>query len=266
MKKFLKTEPDPAFARRAEIIIENLELKKGDKVIDIGCGRGFYINFLSQLNLGLEIFGIDQNEKYLKVAKKNLGGKKVFLNRGNALNLPFKANFFDKVIASEILEHINDDVKALEEMYRVLKPGGIILISVPNQNYPFFWDPLNWTLERVFRKHIPSHLWWLAGIWADHVRLYKERELKEKLKKAGFRIKGFWCATHFCFPFSHFILYGIGKNLVEKGLLKDFNRFYRDDNQSFFNKILLWPARKIDFLNSKDDYKVSVNLICKAIK
>lgn len=266
MKEFLKAEPDPAFARRAGIILENLELKKGDRVIDIGCGRGFYVNLLSNLNLSLEVFGIDLNEKYLKAAKKGLKRKKVLLKKGNALKLPFETNCFDKVIASEILEHIDKDIMAVEEIYRVLKPGGIALISVPNKNYPFLWDPLNWVLERLFDKHIPSDIWWLAGIWADHVRLYEENELKTKLKKAGFKIEKCWLATHYCFPFSHFLLYGIGKNLVEKGLFKNFNRFHNHDNQSLFNKILLWPVRKIDFLNERDDFPTSVNLIYKVIK
>lgn len=265
MKKFLKAEPDPAFARRAKIILSGLELKKRDKIVDIGCGRGFYVNLLSQLNLDLEVFGLDLNEKYLEVAK-SLKGKRFYLKKGSALNLPFKANSFDKAIASEILEHLGNDQKAISEIYRVLKPGGIALISVPNKNYPFLWDPLNWILEKFFSKHVPANIWWLAGIWADHVRLYEESELKTKLKKAGFKVEKCWHSTHYCFPFSHFLLYGIGKNLVEKGLLKSFNRFSNNGRQSLLSKALLWPVKMIDQLNKRDDYLSSVNLIMKVRK
>jgi len=266
MKEFLEAEPDPAFARRAEIIFENLELKNGDSVVDIGCGRGFYVNLLSQLNLGLEIFGLDLNEKYLKVARESLNGKKVFLKKGNALKLPFKSNSFDKVIASEILEHLNDDKKAIAEIYRVLKPGGIALISVPNKNYPFLWDPLNCVLERFLGKHIPSNIWWLAGIWADHVRLYNEKELRDKMKKKGFKVEKVWYATHCCFPFSHFLFYGIGKNLIERGLFPSCNRFSGHLKPTRLRKILFWPILKVDSFNEKVVKTTSVNLVLKVVK
>jgi len=266
VKKIIDLEPDPSFARRARIIFKNMNLSGKEKILEVGCGRGFYLKTLIDVLSDLDITGIDLNKKYLSVAKKFIDNKKVKLINADATNLPFKNETFDRIIATEILEHIPDDQKAISEMFRVLKPGGIAMITVPNKNYPFFWDPLNWTLERLFHWHIPANIWWLAGLWADHVRLYDEKELGEKIKKSGFKVQKVWYATHYCLPFSHFLLYGIGKNLVEKGLCQSFNRFDRNQKQSLLNKLLLWPIRVVDGFNERDNYKSCVNLVFKIQK
>lgn len=268
IERFLESELDPAFARRARIIFENLDLSGKERILEIGCGRGFYLRTLDQILPPLEITGIDLNERYLQTAKKFIDNPKVNLIKADATSLPFKNNTFNRIIASEILEHIPDDEKAISQMYRVLKPGGIAIVTVPNKNYPFFWDPLNWILERVFHCHIPSHIWWLAGIWAGHVRLYDKREIRESFRKEGFSIKGEWFATHYCFPFSHFLLYGIGKNLVEKGLFKNFNRFEdHSTEKSALVKILQWPFRQVDRFNKgKYNFNSNVNIIIKVVK
>jgi len=262
--KILEFEPDPAFARRARIIFENLQLSGKEKVLEIGCGRGFYLKTLKSIWPDLKVTGIDLNQKYLDKARNFLGNLSVQLIKADATALPFDNKTFDRVIASEVLEHILDDKKAIAEMYRVLKPGGIAMVTVPNKNYPLFWDPLNWILERIFNWHVPSNIWWLAGIWADHVRLYDEVEIREKLGEEGFQIEKICKATHYCLPFSHFLLYGIGKNLVEKGLCKSFNRFGEKSSHPSLSKILLWIVRKVDRINeaeSKDNKLSSVNLV-----
>jgi len=265
--EYLASEPDPAFARRAKIIIENLEISGSEKVLDVGCGRGFYLKILKGAFPKLRLFGIEINEKYLDIAGRSLAGKSVVLTLADAIDLPFKNNSFDRIIASEIIEHIKGDEKAVSEIYRTLKPGGVVIASVPNKDYPLLWDPLNWFLERFFKIHLPPRIWWLAGIWADHQKLYSEKELEKLFQKVGFEIGKTWKTTHYCLPFSHFVLYGLGKNLVELGFLKDFNRFRKINKPSYMNKILLWPVRFIDRLNeTRKGYKTSVNIIMKARK
>lgn len=289
VNEVLKREPDPAFARRARIIFDNLDLKGNEKLLEIGCGRGFYLKTLKTVWPELKITGVDINQSYLEQAKDFIGNLeeklkdnlkeslKIELKIADATDLPFKDKTFDRIIATEILEHIPDDQKAISEMYRVLKPGGIVMVTVPNKNYPFLWDPLNWILERVFNWHIPANIWWLAGLWAGHVRLYGEKELRDKMstfakasadkEKRGFKVEKIWRATHDCFPFSHFLLYGVGKNIVEKGLLKPLNRFSGNGKQSLIGKIFLWPVKKVDSFNRDDSGNIaSVNLIIRAFK
>lgn len=265
--EILEHEPDPAFARRARIILKNLNLSDREKILEVGCGRGFYLKILIDTLPHLDITGIDLNEKYLSVAKGFINNNKVKLVKVDATNLPFKNKTFDRIIATEILEHIPNDQKAISEMYRVLKPDGIAMVTVPNKNYPFLWDPLNWLAERIFNRHIPSNIWWLSGIWADHVRLYDERDLKDKVEKEGFKIEKMWWATRFCLPFSHFLFYGIGKNLVERGCFKSLNRFGNSKKTPFLGRFLLWPIKTVDSRNQteKNDQN-SVNLIFKIRK
>lgn len=266
-EKLLAKEPDPSYKRRAGIIFDNLELEEGSKLVDIGCGRGFYLKALKKFWPKLKITGVDLNEKYLEETERNLVGLRVKLIKANAEKLPFADNSFDRIIVSEVLEHVSDDRKALAEIHRVLKPAGIAMISVPNANYPLLWDPLNWFLEKCFEKHIPSNIWWLAGIWAYHKRLYEKKDLTKKIKEAGLKIEKSWQTTHYCLPLSHFLLYGIWKNLVEKGFLSDINRF-SDQGESRLSKVLLWPIRLMDKLNQENEEEcvTTVNLIYKIVK
>lgn len=220
----LQKEVDPAFRRRAEVIIKNLSLKNGDKILEVGCGRGFYGYIIGTFFPKISYIGIDINEEHLRIAKVFAKAPNVNFRKINATKLPFADKVFDKIICTEVLEHIENDRQAISELYRVLKPHGTAVITVPNKNYPFLWDPINWVLERFFHTHIPSHVLWFAGIWAYHVRLYGEDELLEKVKKQGFKVSSVARTTHFCLPFAHFIL-GIGKNIVDKGFFTSLDRF-----------------------------------------
>lgn len=267
IKSILASEADPAFVRRAKLILENINPSNDQRILDLGCGRGFYSLSLSKLHPRAKIWGVDLNLKYLAIAKRNAKASGISFRWGDATKLNFQDNYFDFVIASEILEHITDDTFAMREILRVLRPGGVAMITVPSTSYPFFWDPLNWLLGRTFNTHVPSSIWWLAGIWADHVRLYKKEYLLRKLRKTGFSVEVSWVTTRYCLPFSHFLLYGIGKNLVEVGLLPDFNRFSNKSRQSLLNKVILWPFRVVDRLNKlKTDEEIGTNIIVKAIK
>ena len=250
----LQYELDPAFKRRAGIILNNLNLAPGDQVLEVGCGRGFYLGAILKLVKGVMVVGLDNNEKYLKMARTISGGKAKVI-KGNAVYLPFAKGTFDKVICSEVLEHVREDWKVASEIYRVLKPGGKALISVPNKNYPYWLDPLNYSLEKLLKVHIPKNIWWLAGIWADHVRLYTEEELVNKLKKGGFKNFKIWRATRFGVWGEHFLLYGIGKNLVEMGLFPEFDRFGKRSKKS----LLLTFVLKFIYLEDKRNDEEQTN-------
>lgn len=271
-KQLLEREIDPAFSRRAEIILENLKLSPGMRVLDIGCGRGFYLGALAQLNLGVEIFGLDHNSQYLKLAAENLKtiktSSKVSLCLAESQKLPFNENYFDRVICSEVLEHVKDDEEVISEIFRVLKKGGMLLLSVPVKNYPACWDPLNFFLEHTLGKHLPSKIWWLSGIWADHLRLYDQVELLYKLQKRRFKINKVWQATTHCLPFAHFLLYGIGKNLVERKMIgRSFNRFSFQTSPSFLLKLVINLFRVFDRRNDFNlQPKRFLNLVVQAQK
>lgn len=266
---YLTRELDPAFARRARLIAENLDLKGKEHILEVGCGRGFYEQFLGTIYPTVKITGIDLKESYLNIARHTVKNKNVTFLNADATNLPLKAKTFDRIIATEVLEHIPDEQAVLRELHRVLKPEGILVITVPHKEYPFAWDPLNYILEKVFHTHMPSNIWWLAGIWADHVRLYTESELVERVKAGGFRIKNVWRATHFCVPFSHFLLYGIGKNIVEWGFIPQLSRFSADTQPGAIHRIIhritnIWDQKNREEGEMKKT--TSVNLVLVARK
>lgn len=261
---------DVALKRRAKWIIERLNSKKGDKILDVGCGDGFYLYLLSNLNLEVDLTGTDFDARALVSARKNLKDRKVTLIKSDLMKkIPFDDESFDKVLACEVIEHLPDDIKGLKEVYRVLKPGGKIAISVPHQNYPFLWDPINWLLERFVGKHIKNGFW--AGIWHQHFRLYTPLKLTSILKETGFKKIETKLMTHYCLPFNHYLINLGARILANKRfssrLNSEFSKF-ASSKESQLSKInLLKIFFLFDKLNDKWDGRGSaVSLVASAIK
>jgi ubiquinone/menaquinone biosynthesis C-methylase UbiE len=214
-----RNEADMAFKRRVRTILEWLDPQDDDLILDMPCGRGFYLNMFRYVSK-CKLVGADLDWDVLLKAKRNVGHlPDLMLNHANIYQLPYRDNTFDGAILSEVLEHIEHDVDGLREVYRVLKPGGVVAITVPNANYPFWWDPINKTFETVAHTHVSRGPF--AGIWANHVRLYTREQLRESVLSAGFIVEEERAFTHYCFPFIHNLVYGLGKPLLESGLLPE---------------------------------------------
>ncbi len=266
INNILRSEVDPAFEKRARFILEHVVKEKPKRILEVGCGRGFYIKSVSLFDFPEEIVGIDVNKKYLDAARQlNKNDKRVALKKGSIYELPYPDKYFDCIICSEVLEHLDDDLAGAKELYRVLKPNGIALFSVPNKKFPFMWDPLNKILM-LFGTHIPKHIWWLAGIWADHERLYTPEDFQGVLQKAGFSTSRVKKVVHWSWPFSHFVLYGIGKNLVERAGAKSFDRFNFKQGKPLSSVIAFFMAIPSKLLDRKLPSKASVNLAIAAKK
>lgn len=98
--------------------------------LDIGCDVGFFTNILTAK--GFRAFGVDLNEEKLKIARKTFEKNAVFVEMSGT-NLGFAENAFDLVLALEIIEHLNNPSDLLNEICRVTKKGGKIVISTPNR-------------------------------------------------------------------------------------------------------------------------------------
>ena len=241
LQRLTRNEADMAFKKRVRTIFEWIEPTDDKVVLDCACGRGFYLNMIRAVS-GCKLVGLELDEDVIRKAYRNVGKlPDVFLTQANIYEQPYPDNYFDGVILSEILEHIEDDVRGLREVYRMLKPGGVVAITVPNANYPFWWDPINKTLETVFHTHIGKGP--LAGLWANHIRLYTAQQLCRAVLDAGFVVEEERAFTHYSFPFIHNIVYGLGKPLLESGALpegmaKAADRTSFDENQgSLLNPI-----------------------------
>lgn len=208
-----------AFKKRVQTIFEWVAPTDDMLILDMPCGRGFYLNMFRYVSK-CRLIGAELDWEVIEKARANVGHlPDLMLNNVNIYAMPYPDNTFDAVILSEILEHLDDDVAGLKEVYRVLKPGGVVAITVPNADYPFWWDPINRTLEFLFKRPIRKGP--LAGIWANHVRLYMRDELRASVKAAGFTIEEERSFTHYSFPFIHNLVYGLGKPLLESGALPE---------------------------------------------
>ncbi len=222
---YLAGEIDPAFAARARLILDAVAREQPLRILDAGCGRGFYLRMASLLCRRGTIIGIDRDADCVARAQGALRGRSnVSIMRGDICRLPFDDDSFDFIVCSEVLEHLPDDDRALIELRRVLAPGGTLAVSVPCRDFPFSWDPINWVLMRVAGRHVPARMHWLAGIWADHERLYSAPELARLVGRL-FRPDRYRAVVRRSWPFAHLVFYGLGKNLVDRLGWSAFDRF-----------------------------------------
>lgn len=154
-----------------------LDVRYGHRVLDIGCGAGRHS--FEALARGARVVAADLDDVVLKDVAQ-LGSAMIIEDqaplgatldciRADALHLPFDDDSFDKVIASEVMEHIPTDEIAMREVSRVLKPGGIAVVTVPRR-WP---ERVNWLLSREYHSN--------SG---GHVRIYSRDELESKLQRA----------------------------------------------------------------------------------
>ena len=150
------------------------------RVLDIGCGTGRHtcaaFRFSKVVAIGIDIKFEDVLEvKNRLIFQKNLGengGGVLGLLVADMLSLPFKDNFFDLVICSEVLEHIHNHKAAVSETVRVLKPGKDLVVSVPR----YLPERICWTLSENYHN-----------VANGHIRIYKKKELVDLLEKGGLK-------------------------------------------------------------------------------
>lgn len=125
--------PNPIFRyienKRIKKLIQLAEIKPSDKVLEVGCGAG---HILERIPEG-KLYGIDISEIQIKRAKERLGDK-VELKKSAGEVIPYEDKFFDKLLCSEVIEHVLEPVPLLKEMKRVLKDNGLLSLSIPNEN------------------------------------------------------------------------------------------------------------------------------------
>ena len=125
-------------------IIPELEKSPVKSLLDIGCGSGDLIAALAIKHPNWEIYGIDISDSMILQAKEKVASLQLAV--GNAHNLPYSDNMFDIVINTISFHHYEHSLQALNEMYRVLKPGGklVLLDSIKNPRcisiLPWYWD------------------------------------------------------------------------------------------------------------------------------
>lgn len=158
---------------------DRLGVAPGDRLLDLGCGFGRHA--FAAARRGAHVVALDAGADEVEgvvstfaamaeAGELDPGSTRAGAVRGDARYLPFADGAFDRVIASEVLEHIPDDTAAMAELARVLRPGGTMAVTVPR----FGPELVNWALSREYHD-VPG----------GHVRIYRRSTLAVRLRSVG---------------------------------------------------------------------------------
>ena len=161
--------------RRLEMILEAAGERIQGQVLENGCGVGMYVEHLAPY--GGQIIGLEYD--FERAAEAGYRFPNILNAAGEALAFP--SNAFDLILSHEVLEHVQDDIQAVCEMIRVLKPNGRIVLFVPNCGYPFethgiYWQGKYYFGNKLFVNYLPRK--WRDKL-APHVRIYSKPDLAE---------------------------------------------------------------------------------------
>ncbi len=161
-------------ARRLKLILQAAGDRLSGRVLENGCGVGMYVEHLAPHCAS--ITGLEYD--FERAAEAHQNSAQIINGAGE--NLPFAEGAFSLILSHEVLEHVRDDALAVREMIRTLKPGGRIVLFVPNRGYPFETHGVYWRGRYRF-GNVPL-VNWLPSRWrnklAPHVRVYTARGLK----------------------------------------------------------------------------------------
>ena len=150
-----------------EKFIDTVRFSNINTILDVGCGEGFIMKRLKKVKIGVSWEGIDYSDNVIEIGKRIHPDLKI--TKGDIYKLPYRANSFDLVVCTEVLEYLENPKKALRELIRV--SGKYILLSVPNE--PFF-SLINFLRGKNLSRRgseIDQLQNWSAGAFAKFVNI-----------------------------------------------------------------------------------------------
>lgn len=170
--------------RRLGMIVEAAGKRLQGRLLENGCGVGMYIEHLSPL--AGSVIGLEYDFQRARQARER--SSQVINAAGEFL--PFDNGIFDLILSHEVLEHVEDDRAAVVQMIRVLRPGGRMVIFVPNRGYPFETHGIYWRGRYRFgniplMNYLPHRL---RDRLAPHVRVYSRNDLENLFKDLGVQV------------------------------------------------------------------------------
>jgi SAM-dependent methyltransferase len=161
--------------RRLALIRQYVELR-AKRILDVGCGLGMYVSQFRQFSD--DVFGVDIDPDKIGKASEWLPNLRV----SPAEELPFDDDSFDLILLNEVIEHVDDDRKTIREAFRVLAPGGHIVVYAPNRLYPFETHGFFFAGKYHGPCNLPILANWVPNgvrnYFAPHVRIYTQSEVR----------------------------------------------------------------------------------------
>lgn len=160
--------------RRFEMILRAAEERIRGHILENGCGVGMYVEHLTPF--GGTVIGLEYD--FDRACDAHVNAPHILNAAGE--NIPLPASTFDLILSHEVIEHVQDDRAAVQEMIRTLKPGGRAVIFCPNRGYPFETHGIYWKGQyrfgnKLFVNYLPRAL---RNKLAPHVRVYSKRDLQ----------------------------------------------------------------------------------------
>lgn len=148
--------------------------QQSTKILDVGCAGGYMTNKVAEVFPKAEIFGIDPYPAAIAYAKSRF--PQINFQTADAHKLPFEKDIFDLIICYETIEHVIDPLKILEEMKRVIKKDGMVIVAMDSGNLLF--KTVWWWWEKTFGK-----------VWQNaHLHPFHHQYLGQIIKQAGFKV------------------------------------------------------------------------------
>lgn len=162
--------------RRLSLILQHVDLH-GKRILDLGCGVGMYVDRMRRFSE--QVYGVDVDPEKIARASEWLPNLRV----APAEQLPFDDASMDVVLLNEVIEHVDDDRRTIREAYRVLAPGGHIVIYAPNRLYPFETHGFFFAGKYYGPCNLPIVANWVPDVvrnyFAPHVRIYTRRGIRQ---------------------------------------------------------------------------------------
>ena len=203
---------------RYNIAIKLASLKNNQTILDIGCKYALLKKILIEKKNNIDYFGIDITDKVFNKIDEFREDR--FFVADASKQIPFENKKFDVVFALEILEHVESPTNMLKEIYRVLKPEGILILSVPNI---YAWNEI---IANI--KHLPDT--------EGHISAFSVQIMNRLVEFANLKVVDY-CGTFFRIPFS-------------KRLFKTNYKIIASDNL-FLTRSFIFKIKKSEFYESK---------------
>jgi SAM-dependent methyltransferase len=176
--------------KRIELLTQLLPPLPGLRILDAGCGGGEYVRALARL--GADAHGLELGDEKLATARRLPAELAARIREGDIERAPFESQSFDVLLANEMLEHVPDDAAALREMWRLLRPGGRLVLLSPNRLHPFETHGVFALASGRRISHAVPGVPWIPLPLGRRVLRYWARnywpwELRRLVREAGFR-------------------------------------------------------------------------------